>query len=551
MTSSPESEQQSTPSHGPTERRAEVESHVRTNRAVAAAAVIVAATLFAVGCASQRAASGEPAAHGPATQDVVEADGVAESQSSTESQEDPMEGITGDWSGAIEAGGQKLPLVFHIGREGDGLTATMDSPAQGAAGIPVDEVSFEGATLELVMNALAARYTGELTESGDAIVGTFRQGGQELDLRLTPVEEGQEQADELPPAAAPRRPQHPEPPYPYDTEDVRFVNEDAGVELAGTVTRPQGPGPFPAVVLVSGSGQQNRDEEIFGHKPFLVLADALTRAGIAVLRYDDRGVGGSGGGETLPTATSRDFAGDAAYALRFLMERPYVDRDRTGLVGHSEGALIAAMIAGSVEEVPTGAEPLPIDVDPAFVVMLAGNGVPGDELLMLQSAAVLRAAGASEDAVQQAARANRRLYDIVLADIPREEAAEQIAQIMGELGMNEDQIHAQQQQLLAPWFEFFLRYDPEEAVRRIDVPVLALVGELDVQVPPEQNIPALRDALEAAPTNDYAVRELEGLNHLLQPAQTGGVDEYAKIETTIAPEALDLMSGWIAERFGR
>jgi hypothetical protein len=305
------------------------------------------------------------------------------------------------------------------------------------------------------------------------------------------------------------------------------------------------------VVLVSGSGQQNRDEEIFGHKPFLVLADALTRAGIAVLRYDDRGVGGSGGGETLPTATSRDFAGDAAYALRFLMERPYVDRDRTGLVGHSEGALIAAMIAGSVEEVPTGAEPLPIDVDPAFVVMLAGNGVPGDELLMLQSAAVLRAAGASEDAVQQAARANRRLYDIVLADIPREEAAEQIAQIMGELGMNEDQIHAQQQQLLAPWFEFFLRYDPEEAVRRIDVPVLALVGELDVQVPPEQNIPALRDALEAAPTNDYAVRELEGLNHLLQPAQTGGVDEYAKIETTIAPEALDLMSGWIAERFGR
>jgi uncharacterized protein len=451
-------------------------------------------------------------------------------------EEDTMDQIVGDWRGALDVSGQQLPLVFHITRGDDGLTATMDSPAQGAAGIPVDRVSFDQGRLELSITALGASYDGTLREPATEIVGTFKQAGMELDLTLSP---------------AANRPQEPRPPFPYVSVDVTFMNQDAGVELAGTITHPEGEGPFPAAVLISGSGQQNRNEELFGHKPFLVLSDALTRSGIAVLRYDDRGVGGSGGAETVAEATSRDFAGDAAYALQFLMDQPYVDADRAGLIGHSEGALIAAMIAAGVHETPTGTDPLPIDVDPGFVVMPGGEGVPGDELLMMQSAALLRASGAPEEYIHRMGEANREVYDILLSDTPREDAAERIAAIQRELGMNEEQIQAQRGALLSPWFDFFLRYDPADALRKIQVPVLAVIGELDRQVPAEQNIPEIREALRAAPTRDFTVRELAGLNHLLQPARTGGVEEYQQIEVTMSPEALELISGWITERFVR
>ena len=241
----------------------------------------------------------------------------------------------------------------------------------------------------------------------------------------------------------PRRPQDPQAPYPYEIEEVRFANPDAGITLAGTITRPGGEGPFPAVVLISGSGQQNRDEEIFGHRPVHVFADALTRAGIAVLRYDDRGVGGSEGAETLATMTTLDSASDATAALAFLEARPYVDAERAGLLGHSEGALIAVMIAagGSSD----------------FIVLLAGNGVPGDELLMMQSRALLQASGANSEQVETIVVANRRIYDLVLSGAPREEVGAEIDAILADVGVPANQIEPQRNQILSPWIEFFRR----------------------------------------------------------------------------------------------
>ncbi|MFW5689894.1 MAG: alpha/beta hydrolase family protein, partial [Spirochaetota bacterium] len=438
--------------------------------------------------------------------------------------------FTGAWRGELDAGGQTLPLIFRISTVDDTLSATMDSPQQSARGIPVAEVSRDGREITLELPALGASYRGRLDPETGTITGTFSQGGASFALDLAQTDDSDEQA---------RRPQDPVPPFPYIAEDVTFTNPTAGITLAGTITRPEGDGPFPAAVLISGSGQQNRDEEIFGHRPFLVLADALTRAGVVVLRYDDRGVGGSEGRETLEETTSGDFAGDAASALRFLREQPYTDPERAGLIGHSEGGIIAMLIGAQMKQVP-------VEADASFLVLLAANAVPGDELLMMQSRALLEASGATPAYIETIARANREVYDIVLSDLPDDEKEERVARALRDVGVGSDQIEQQKVQLLSPWFEFFLRFDPSTALRRIDVPVLAVTGTLDRQVPADENLSAMRTALEAAPTDEYTVRALDGLNHLLQPAESGAVEEYAQIETTIAPEALELIAEWVA-----
>ena len=450
-----------------------------------------------------------------------------------------MDAITGTWSGTVDAGGQQVPLVFNLSTDDGSLTATMDSPAQGARGIPVEEAVFEDRRLTLSLPQMGATYTGVLTEDESAVEGVFSQGGMEFDLILTRGYTATET----------RRPQDPTPPYPYEVEEIRFMNPDAGITLAGTITRPEGAGPFPAVVLVSGSGQQNRDEEVFGHRPFHVLADALTRSGIVVLRYDDRGVGESEGAETLAAMTTRDSAGDAAAALAFLEARAYVDPRRSGLIGHSEGALIALMIATGGQTDESGRPVVPIDVNPDFIVLLAGNGVPGDELLLMQSRALLETTGASEEQIEEIAAANRRIYDLALSGAPRDEVATEIDEVLTDVGVPANQIELQRNQILSPWFEFFLRYDPAGDLRRVEDPVLALIGGLDLQVPAAQNLPAIREALAEAPVEDVSVRELPGLNHLFQPAQTGAVEEYGRIETTIDPSVLELVAEWITDRF--
>jgi len=347
----------------------------------------------------------------------------------------------------------------------------------------------------------------------------------------------------------PARPQQPEPPYPYTVQDVTFANSEAGVELAGTLTLPDGNGPFPAVVLVSGSGPQDRDEALFGHKPFLVLADHLTRHGIAVLRYDDRGVGRSTG--DFSTATSMDFTGDALAAVASLRARPDIRKDGIGIAGHSEGGLVAPMASTRSDEV-------------SFIVMLAGPGVPGIDILVAQGELINRAAGASEDVIEFNRRIQLGLADIVAAEPDPEVAGPRMQVFMHEVieslpdevreviggGMNDDAIIATVNQMNSPWFRSFLHYDPRPALENVEVPTLAVIGGKDLQVPPSLNIPEIEGAFDRGGNPDATVRVLPGLNHLFQETETGSPAEYGQLEQTMSPMLLDVVTDWILERFG-
>lgn len=452
--------------------------------------------------------------------------------------------VVGTWLGTLEvSAGVELRLVFHIEEaEEAGLTATLDSPDQGAQGIPVSEVRPSGDTLRLQVAAVGGSFEG-VREAESRIVGQWRQSGRRLPLELRRVDR----------VEGPSRPQEPEPPFPYEVEEVRFENPEAGIELAGTLTLPEGEGPFPAVLLVSGSGPQDRDETVFGHRPFLVLADHLTRRGIAVLRVDDRGVGESGG--TFADATSLDFALDARAGLDFLESRPEVDRDAIGLVGHSEGGIIAPMVARRSDRVD-------------FLVLLAGPGLPGEDLLLLQGAAIARAMGASAAQIDEQQALQEALFRVVGEEKDPEARQERLEATLRERvermsdaeravgGIPTDSagleawLEAQVSRAASPWFRFFLRHDPREDLRQVSVPVLALIGGRDLQVPPEENLPEIEAALVRGGNRDVTVMELEGLNHLFQHAETGSPAEYARIEETMAPEAMEAVAQWILARTG-
>lgn len=433
----------------------------------------------------------------------------------------------GEWSGVLEVPGARLRIVFHVEAVEAGFAATMDSPDQGARGIPAGPVVVEGDTLTIGVPAVGGEYRGRLT--GDTLSGRWSQAGQSFALDLVRGEA----AGEGPPP--PVRPQHPEPPYPYSVEDVVFANPAAGIRLAGTLTLPEGSGPFPGVVLVSGSGPQTRDEVVAGHRIFHVLADHLTRRGIAVLRYDDRGVGESEG--DFSAATSPDFALDAAAAVAFLRTRVEVDGGAVGVVGHSEGGLVAPMVAR--------------EDDLAFVVLLAGPAVDGTEILVSQTAAMQRASGvpqgqvaANERAIRAVGRVLTTRPESVWADevraalltaVPTGVPAEQSRQA----------VEPQVASFATPWMAFFVGYDPRPALESLEIPVLALNGSLDLQVLADVNLPPMREALGTR--SGVTVEELPGLNHLFQPAQTGLPAEYSTIETTFDPSALEIVSTWILE----
>lgn len=310
-------------------------------------------------------------------------------------------------------------------------------------------------------------------------------------------------------------------------KDVTFASDEPGVTLAGTLVWPSGDGPFPAVALVSGSGAQNRDEEIFGHRPFHVLADALVRADIAVLRYDDRGVGESTGNFDL--ATSADFARDARGAVRYLATQDAFAVRELGLIGHSEGGLVAPMVADETSDVQ-------------FLVLLAAPAVNGGETLVSQARVAAAAEGATGESLQAAVATQQALVDCFgsgdTAGIER-----CLRDVLRPLGTPESAIQANVAQLNTPWMRFFIAYDPAPVLRRLSIPVLALFGSLDVQVQPELHRPAMERALS---DNEHAtIQKLEGLNHLFQHATTGLPNEYARIDETFAPEALEAIASWI------
>ncbi len=430
--------------------------------------------------------------------------------------------IDGAWLGTLDTGAIKLRVVFHIVNTAEGLTATMDSPDQGMKGLPATSVTRDGASLKVEAKQLDGVFSGKIDADRSSIDGTWTQHGANLPLVLNRVKD---QAELEPP----KRPQNPVKPYPYRDEDVSYVNKVQHVTLAATLTIPPGKGPFPAVVLITGSGPQDRDETLLGHKPFLVLSDYLTRHGIAVLRADDRGTGKSTG--NFATATTADFATDTEAGVDYLKTRPEINSHKIGLIGHSEGGEIAPMIAAR-------------DHDIAFIVMMAGPGVPGDEILVAQVRAIDLAGGKTPAEADKDAAQEREVLNILKTDKDDGTLDKDLrAKLAGEVPAA--QVGAAIKQMTSPWFRFFINYDPAIALRKVTCPVLAIIGAKDTQVPAKQNLPAIRKALEEGGNKHFEVDELPGLNHLFQTAKTGAPSEYAQIEETISPVALEKMASWI------
>lgn len=443
--------------------------------------------------------------------------------------------ITGQWNGALKVQTVQLRLVFNIKKTESGFSATMDSPDQGAFGIPVTSMSFENDVLKISITNANIKYEGTLGED-NIIIGVFNQAGQSFPMNLS-----REEIKKL----GSNRPQEPKKPFPYRSEEVIFENKQAEILLAGTLTMPEQEGTYPAVVLISGSGPQNRDEELMGHKPFLVLSDYLTRNGIAVLRFDDRGTAASTG--DFGSATSVDFATDVASAVQYLQSRPEIDKSKIGLVGHSEGGIIAPMVAANSE-----------DID--FIVLLAGTGIRGDKLLLAQQALIGEASGMSPNQLGENEMISKKAFEIMVKDQSDEELKSEVSAYMTQVfrniptenipgGMSEQEfVTAQVDQLTSPWMQYFVKYDPAPALEKVSCPVLAINGGKDLQVPPKENLEAIKAGLEKGGNTKVTTMELPGLNHLFQEAETGLITEYAEIEQTFSPKAMEVVLKWIKEQ---
>lgn len=425
----------------------------------------------------------------------------------------------GAWTGMLEAGPQKIRVVLNVAGKDGKLSATLDSPDQGAVGIPMDSVTVEKNRIRFSIGALGLSYEGVLT--GSRIDGTFTQAGHELPLAW---ERGK------PKAAA--RPQYPTPPFPYDAEEVMVP--DAGIQLAGTFTHPKQGGPFAAILLVTGSGPQDRDETVFDQKPFLVISDYLTRAGYAVLRLDDRGTGKSTG--EYRTSGLAEFTSDALAAVAWLKARPDVDAKRIGILGHSEGGQVGPLAAKGSNDV-------------AFVIMLAGPAEPFDELLAEQSAGMMRAQGAPEAMIEADLELNRQAYAILRREADSTKARESLHRLAAEWKTRQPDEAAQFEagipKLLTAEFRSLLSYPAGETLAKLRCPVLALYGGKDLQVPADSNIRAAAEAFAVGHVPSFTVVKLPGLNHLFQTAKTGDVTEYARSEETISPRVLETMVGWL------
>ncbi|HSN75369.1 MAG TPA: alpha/beta fold hydrolase [Anaerolineae bacterium] len=443
--------------------------------------------------------------------------------------------LAGQWQGKIAIAGTALEIIVALAEQDGAWSGTIDVPAQGAAGIPLHDITVDGDVVrfEMLTGARLAVFDGQAQPDG-SISGAFSQSGLDGTFELAQPQE---------PAAAE--------PLPYVEQEITFQNGD--ITLAGTLTLPQGGGPFPAVILLSGSGQQDRDEALAivpGYRPFQEIADTLTRQGLAVLRYDDRGVGGSTAGD-LAAVTSADFADDAEAAFDFLQGRADIDGQQIGFLGHSEGGILAPMVAAR-------------NPDVAFVITMAGTAVDGYETVIKQVERLALASGASPAEAAAAVEKQRAVLDLVLAQdwdglevmintIIEEQIAavpaEQIAAMGGKDAAVKQQVAAQLQALQSPWYQYFMSHDPGQDWAQITAPpVLGLFGGNDAQVDAEQNSAALQAALESAGNTDVTIQVLPTANHLFQDATTGGVEEYATLPPQLMPEFLEAISQWLLAR---
>jgi dienelactone hydrolase len=439
--------------------------------------------------------------------------------------------LDGHWEGAVKIPGADLLFHTDFSSHGDSISGTIDIPQQGARGLALQNIHLAGADVhfELPTGGPTAVFDGKLVSG--TITGNFKQGGFDGAFSM--------KAGSIAPLLGDA------PVADYRSEDVTFSNGHD--TLAGTLTIPLGNGPHPAIVLVTGSGPQNRNEEIFGFSPFLQIANALTSAGVAVLRYDDRGVGQSTG--NFATATTADFADDALAAVRYLQSRSEIDAKRIGMLGHSEGGEIAPMVANRSSAL-------------AFVVLMAGPGLKGSEIINAQVASMIRATGRSEEEVRQTLQFQERLYAALrsgkgvdeLEEEVRATARKQIAALPAVVRDTLDTARVlagltrNLEAARSPWFRYFIDADPAVELRRLKVPVLALFGELDMQVPAAENKAAIAAALKKSANKDVTIRVIPKANHLFQEAHTGLPTEYATLPKKFAPGFLDELTKWVVER---
>lgn len=438
--------------------------------------------------------------------------------------------FSGDWFGTLKLPGTKLEVVFHITNTDGNWSATMDSPMQNAFGIPLDQVLVNENKISLSFTQMNFNYSGEL-QKDETIVGHFRQGNLNLDLVMSRTKE-----------APYKRPQEPKAPFDYIEREVSIVNSADNVTLSGTLTLPKTGKNFPVAILISGSGPQNRDEEILGHKPFLVIADYLTKKGIAVLRYDDRGVGKSTG--DFATATSQDFAKDTEAIVNFIKSVPELNHKKISLIGHSEGGMIAQIVASRNKNIHN-------------IVFLAAPGINGDEILMTQTKLHSELQGFPDNEVAEMSKTNRKIYDIFLKSKNFEEVKQNLKPIYTELitaqapvsNIPETEIpnavENEINQIATPWLHYFINYKPADYIAKIKCPILILNGEKDFQVEPISNTKGIENALKNAGNKNFKTIIFPKLNHLFQTSVTGDASEYETIEETISLQVLNEISNWL------
>ena len=442
--------------------------------------------------------------------------------------------FVGNWEGSVTTA-KKIRLIFHIVQKGDSLSATMDSPDQGVTGIACQNIIADKDSLIVDMTNMGIVYNGKL--HGDVINGTWHQAGKNFDIDFKKTN----QPTEL------YRPQTPKPPYSYVSEDVIYYNKDKSIQYGATITMPKGKGPFPAILLITGSGQQNRDEELFGHKPFAVIADYLTKRGYLVMRVDDRMVGQTTG--DITNATTADFATDVMQGVNYLETRKEVDKKKIVLMGHSEGGLIAPMVAAKRKDIYA-------------IVLLAGPGVEIPQLMEEQSAAMLENSSPNEETLHQYKKLYRSMENAVLAAKDSIDVKNRLGlvvdawlkttapEIVETVGINDEKTKDEYIRSFVgiyknSWFYYFLHVDPAVYLEKLSCKVLAINGEKDVQVIAKSNLEGIKASLQKSKSHSYEIKELPGLNHLFQQCVTCTSNEYGVLTETIAPIALQTIGNWL------
>ncbi|SMO67736.1 alpha/beta hydrolase family protein [Solitalea koreensis] len=440
--------------------------------------------------------------------------------------------ISGDWFGRVDLG-ISLRLAFHISEQGNAFKATMDSPDQKAFGIAVDKITINNDTLQLSIERIGFNYVGVVNKDFQQINGKLSQGSISKELNLSRSEVKKDAAN---------RPQEPKPPFEYVNEDISFHNTKDSVTLSGTFSHPSTSGKYPVLVLISGSGPQDRDETMADHKPFLVIADYLVKNGFAVLRYDDRGFGKSTG--SFANSSLYNFAEDAKAAVRYLKTRNDVDQKNIGLIGHSEGGYIAPMIAAQSKDI-------------AYIVLLAGPGIKGSDVILTQNRLIRAANHTPEERINQESDLIKNCTSITASGSKKNnqqlrtqfEAFWNLLSPIEQqaLGSKEAFVESRTEIWTAPWYSDFIHFDPSIYLQKVKCPVLAMNGTKDLQVEYQSNLEALSRNLSIAKNKHCTFAAMEGLNHLFQTATTGTIDEYEQIEETFSPKALKLMSDWLKQ----